>query len=212
MSANGGGSQSTGRMAGSKERLLVAAAQLARERGLDGATISALCRRSGLPVSSVYWHFTDKDALFAEVIRTDFERWLADGPDWTPHLERDFVTDLRGIFTTASEHTVTQTPDFFRIGMQLVLDQRATHERARAEFLRIRSEVSTMMTSWCLARLIEEGLPDAAALAARVGSLMLAFGDGVIVGSEIYEDEGFGEYLELFIQAVAAMVAAPASA
>ena len=66
----------------SRDRIMAAAAELARERGVSGATIAMVCERSGLPVSSVYWYFDDKDQLFAEVIRTSFATWLVSVPRW----------------------------------------------------------------------------------------------------------------------------------
>lgn len=199
-------SESIGRATGSRDRLIEAAARLARERGVDGATISALCKRSGLPVSSVYWHFTDKDALFAEVIRTDYERWIAQGPDWVPDPTLDFADDLRNMMTAATAHTVAQMPDFIRIGMQLVLDQRDANEQARAEFLKIRAEVARLLHTWCHDRLAEEQGSFPAGLAGTIGALMFSYSDGLLVGAEIYEDWDTSPYLEIFVQSVAAMV------
>ena len=59
----------------SRRKILAAAAEIAGERGYDGTSISAVSERSGLPASSIYWHFADKDELIAAVIRDSFERW-----------------------------------------------------------------------------------------------------------------------------------------
>ena len=66
----------------SRDRIMAAASELAKERGITGATIARVCQRSGLPVSSVYWYFEDKDHLFAEVIRSSFATWLVTVPRW----------------------------------------------------------------------------------------------------------------------------------
>ena len=50
---------------------------MATERGYDGTTISLVSKKSGLPPTSIYWHFTDKDDLIAAVIERSFQRWLA---------------------------------------------------------------------------------------------------------------------------------------
>ena len=61
----------------SRERILDAATEVATERGYDGTTISLVSKKSGLPPTSIYWHFADKDDLIAAVIERSFARWLA---------------------------------------------------------------------------------------------------------------------------------------
>src|SRR3954454_18904441 len=61
----------------SRQRILDAAAEIAGERGYEGASIHLVSERSGLPASSIYWHFKDKDELIAAVIDRSFERWTA---------------------------------------------------------------------------------------------------------------------------------------
>jgi AcrR family transcriptional regulator len=47
----------------SRERILDAAREIASERDDDGTRIARVSERSGLPASSIYWHFDDKDPL-----------------------------------------------------------------------------------------------------------------------------------------------------
>src|ERR1700739_5024255 len=61
----------------SRERILDAATEVATERGYEGTTISLVSKKSGLPPTSIYWHFTDKDDLIAAVIERSFARWQA---------------------------------------------------------------------------------------------------------------------------------------
>ena len=61
----------------SRQRILDAATELATERGYEGTTISLVSKKSGLPPTSIYWHFTDKDDLIAAVIERSFLRWMA---------------------------------------------------------------------------------------------------------------------------------------
>lgn len=69
---------------------------------------------------SVYWHFDDKDALFAEVIRTSFAQWLVRVPRW--EVGHDGLAEgLRSILGPATS-TLGEVPDFMRVGMQIILD------------------------------------------------------------------------------------------
>ena len=61
----------------SRERILDAATEIAAERGYEGASIALVSAKCGLPASSIYWHFTNKDDLIAAVIERSFADWLA---------------------------------------------------------------------------------------------------------------------------------------
>lgn len=177
----------------SSERIRAAAAELARERGVAGATIAAICKRSGLPVSSVYWHFDDKDGLFEDVIRSSFTAWLAAVPRW----EVAPLTDdgLRGVVAT-SAHSLPAVPDFLRVGMQVLLEQGAQHERTRSAFIDVRAEARRMVTSWVLA-VLGDAVPSGAA--DDLASLIVSFTDGLLVGSQLYPDWEPGPYVDLFV-------------
>ena len=72
----------------SRQRILDAATEVATERGYEGTTISLVSKKSGLPPTSIYWHFADKDDLIAAVIERSFQRWLARaGPARRPRDE-----------------------------------------------------------------------------------------------------------------------------
>ena len=56
----------------SRERILDAATEIAAERGYEGTSIALVSAKCGLPASSIYWHFKDKDDLIAAVIERSF--------------------------------------------------------------------------------------------------------------------------------------------
>ena len=58
---------------------LDAATEIAAERGYEGTSIGAVSAKCGLPASSIYWHFKDKDDLIAAVIERSFANWLRSG-------------------------------------------------------------------------------------------------------------------------------------
>ena len=61
----------------SRERILDAATEIAAERGYEGTGIAQVSAKCGLPASSIYWHFKDKDDLITAVIERSFASWLA---------------------------------------------------------------------------------------------------------------------------------------
>jgi len=199
------GNARNGRAQRSSDRILTAAAELARERGIHGTTIAAVSKRSGLPASSIYWHFTDKDELFAEVIRTDFARWLTTVPQWNTPEGTPLRDGLAGILRTAVPQTLREVPDFIRIGMQVVLDQREAYAAARNAFLATRAQTFEMIRAWLDRTMPPETDPvDIEALA----RLILAFCDGALVASQANPDLDIAEHIELFLDVFMAAVAA----
>jgi len=195
--ASGGtGGARNGRARRSSDRILAAAAELARERGIHGTTIAAVSKRSGLPASSIYWHFTDKDELFAEVIRTDFARWLTTVPRWNTPEGTPLRDGLAGILRSAIPQTLRDMPDFIRIGMQVVLDQREAYAAARSAFLATRAQTFEMIRAWLDRNLPAETDPDDIEAMAR---LILAFCDGALVAAQATPDIEITEHIELFL-------------
>ncbi|QLL07919.1 TetR/AcrR family transcriptional regulator [Mycobacterium vicinigordonae] len=55
---------------GTRDKMLVSAAQVMRERGAAGVTIDSVLARSGAPRGSVYYHFPDgRNQILAEALR-----------------------------------------------------------------------------------------------------------------------------------------------
>lgn len=181
----------------SRDRILQAAADLSKERGVDGATIAKVCQRSGLPVSSVYWHFDDKDSLFAEVIRSSFARWTVSVPRWEVTDETTLDGGLRRVLL-GSARTFAEVPDFIRVGMQVVLDTGDTHSLTRTAYMEVRDQVSRAVAAW-----LKGMLPQLDPVAADdVASLVVAFSDGMVVASLVHDDWDPEPHIELFLDMV----------
>jgi AcrR family transcriptional regulator len=120
----------------SRERILDAATEVATERGYDGTTISLVSKKSGLPPTSIYWHFADKDDLIAAVIERSFARWLA-ALDW-PGAEA-LEEQARQIGPQVAK-ALLDAPDFIRLGLMLALEHRPVEPRAREVFLEVRAD------------------------------------------------------------------------
>ncbi|MBT1093042.1 MULTISPECIES: TetR/AcrR family transcriptional regulator [Streptomyces] len=120
----------------SRQRILDAAVEIAGERGYDGTSIAAVSAKCGLPASSIYWHFKDKDDLIAAVIERSFEAWLTavelPGEEAGTPLER--VTAMAANVAKS----LVDAPDFLRLGLMLALERRPTEPRGRTVFLQVR--------------------------------------------------------------------------
>ncbi|CAM2917148.1 TetR/AcrR family transcriptional regulator [Skermania piniformis] len=125
----------------SRERILDAASEIASMRGYSGTSIAAVSKVSGLPPSSIYWHFADKDDLLAAVIERSYGAWVA------------VVTSPLGAEDGNYAHVLAQqalrslraAPDFLRLGLMLVLEHRPEEPKARAMYLQVRDGARSLI-------------------------------------------------------------------
>ena len=174
----------------SRQRILDAAAEIAGERGYEGTSISLVSERSGLPASSIYWHFKDKDELIAAVIDRSFGQWGAtlERPVSVPDGATGEEVFRAGLRRTGQ--ALAAFPDFLRLGLMLILERRPDEPTARARFIETRRATSARVTE--LYRLSFADLSDAAV--GELVTLTMALADGLFVASELGEvalDEAF---------------------
>lgn len=164
----------------SRERILDAATEVATERGYDGTTISLVSKKSGLPPTSIYWHFTDKDDLIAAVIERSFARWLA-ALEW-PGTEA-MEERARQIGPQVAK-ALLDAPDFIRLGLMLALEHRPVEPRARQMFLQVRAEAFRRFESIVRSlapELDEEGVR-------LITTYAIAGADGLFIAKEVGGD------------------------
>ena len=120
----------------SRRRILDAAVEIDGERGYEGTSIAAVSAKCGLPASSIYWHFENKDDLIAAVIEGSFDAWLSalvlPGEETGTPRERA-VQAVRGV-----AEALVEAPDFLRLGLMLAMERRPKEPRGREMFLRVR--------------------------------------------------------------------------
>lgn len=163
-----------------------AAAEIASECGYEGASIALVSERSGLPASSIYWHFEDKDKLVAAVIERSFNRWLDGMGAWI--LRKRGVTRQER-FTIALRRTakaLEEAPDFLRLGLMLALERRPKEASARKLFLQVREEAYRRTVESYAA--FFEGQLDKAGVCA-LATLTMAAADGLFIAHEIDHDD-----------------------
>ena len=120
----------------SRERILDAATEIAAERGYEGASIALVSAKCGLPASSIYWHFKNKDDLIAAVIERSFADWAKAWQIPTEGAPRDRLAGMAMQIAKA----LLDSPDFIRLGLMLSLERRPIEPRARAMFIQVRTQ------------------------------------------------------------------------
>ncbi|MBW8483159.1 TetR/AcrR family transcriptional regulator [Actinomadura parmotrematis] len=192
----------------SRKRILDAAVEIAAERGYEGTSMSLVRQRSGLPNSSIYWHFKDKDDLFAAVIERGYHLWrdrlMAAWRDRPATADRAAASRAMAAAIAAS---LQDQPEFLRLGLMLTLENRPVETKARERFVAIRGEVLAFARTEFLAVLDE--VPEARRdeVATHLATFTLAAADGLFLAYHLAPDTfdlaaGFaelGETLDLSI-------------
>ncbi len=179
----------------SRERILDAATQIAAERGYEGTSIALVSAKCGLPASSIYWHFKNKDDLIAAVIERSFADWLQ---AWQVPDE-GAPRDRLAAFAMQIAKALLDSPEFIRLGLMLALERRPVEARARAMFLQARAQ-----TYEALAKTIRGFTPELTEAQIRqLVTYAIAGADGLFIAKQLGGDAvDLLELLELHAQAV----------
>jgi AcrR family transcriptional regulator len=166
----------------SRRRILDAAVEIAAERGYDGTGIAAVSARCGLPASSIYWHFADKDALIAAVIERSFSRWVEAVA--LPAPGSGTAAERARAMAVAVGKAFLDSPDFLRLGLMLTLERRPTEPAARTVFLRLRETAAARV-----AAVFTELAPELPAASVRLlTTYAIAGAEGLFIAREIGGD------------------------
>jgi AcrR family transcriptional regulator len=172
----------------SRERILDAATEIAAERGYEGASIALVSAKCGLPASSIYWHFKNKDDLIAAVIERSFADWAT---AWQVPVDGSPRDRLVGLAMQIAK-ALLDSPDFIRLGLMLSLERRPVEPRARAMFLQVRTQTYNQ-----LAETIRELATDLTKPQIhQLVTYAIAGADGLFIAKEIGGDAI--DLLELF--------------
>lgn len=175
----------------SRARILEAATTLVAEHGYEGTTIKAVIEASGLPSSSVYWHFRNKDALMAAVIESDYQQWATSWQLDSDNAGLDGATRL----AQAAERTAAvmrDAPVFLQLGMRLIMERKPSLPLARAAFLTAREHATTEVVATL--RQAAPELPEAKAKA--LAAYAVSGADGLYIRNLIDPDE---DITDLFV-------------
>lgn len=167
----------------SRRRILDAAVEIAGERGYEGTSIAAVSAKCGLPASSIYWHFENKDDLIAAVIEGSFSAWLdaVELPGEEAGTARERV--VQAVREVAK--SLVNAPDFLRLGLMLAMERRPKEPRGREKFLQVRGVARTRVTE-----MVETAFPELdQEQTEHIVTLAIAGADGLFVQYQISDVE-----------------------
>jgi AcrR family transcriptional regulator len=167
----------------SREEILDAAERLMGAHGYAATTISTLSKESGLPASSIYWHFGSKSGVLGAVMERGSRRFFA-ATDIRRVAAEDHPRDRLAALVQQSLEAIQAHPQFLRLFIVLLLGSEGDHAQqdvvaqVRAEGVRrLRLGLEGAYGPW--------GDAVAGRIGAELGDLALALFDGLFIAGQV---------------------------
>lgn len=191
----------------SRQRIIEATLELAHELGYTATSIAKVSARSGLPPSSVYWHFNSKDDLFAAVIDDSFDQWRRSRPRWEAPVDSQDLPSVVRERVAAAVASIATNPYFWRLGLMLTLESHPVEPTARQRFVDIRKRVLDAMAEFWEQVLPADLAPGSGAARSRLyAEFTLATSDGLFIAAQAEggaDIEALGDMLAQALTALA---------
>lgn len=187
---------------GSRQLILEAAARTMAIKGFSGTSISSVCKAAGVKAPTIYWHFSSKENLFAEIVR-----WKAN------HFFDLFSSDVGGaVQAEASIDEIAERvarglqddPLFLRFLLLLGLERRDMPAEVRDVIAEVRESARAWWQSLLEAQFAARGQTVARVVAEEYAE----FGRSLIDGAFFAWDFGDGPDLRKVFRQLMTLVSA----
>lgn len=165
----------------SRVAILDATLDIAAERGYDGTTVALVTERTGLPASSIYWHFQNKDLLLAATLEHSYRQWRSVTPTWTKRVEPEDVHARVSQRFRAASKALNTSPQFWSLGLMLTLQQRLKEPSARKLYFAVRRDTEEAIRAWWGDFVRAEALDKDPALLTHVARVHMMLMDGMFL-------------------------------
>jgi len=162
----------------SREVILNAARALIAEKGYDGMAISDLCAQTGLPPSSIYYHFGNKLGILAALLERTFEELHALFPNPSSFDDLAPLERLEAWFTAACR-SFDERPDYLRLLLVISVSPHKDSPAVREAVRRIRDYAHTSWVGALTPIFAPNGGEDGEALVEQLAVLGRALTDGL---------------------------------
>lgn len=188
---------------GSDQLILAHALRLVVVSGYRGTTMAAVAKASGLPIGSLYWHFKNKEELFAALVNYCFSQWEA------RHYGRSNRELLfESIAQSAANADSPAHPEeaFWGIGLLLALERNFEENLARQTYLQVRQKMFELMIARITPMIPPEAIAADPEIVRKVVTIGRALTNGFYVSAAAGDDIDFQEAAELATIATEALV------
>jgi AcrR family transcriptional regulator len=167
----------------SRRRLLDAASVLMAEGSYAGTSISAICARSDLPPTSIYWHFKSKEGLLAAVMEDGANRWFAGflgGDEFSGGIHERLAQ-----LTDELADSLAREPEFLRLLLMLSLERKKTDPACLKTIRRVRKKALDRLRALMETTFSSLGETRAREVAGKLARFALTFADGAFLAHHI---------------------------
>lgn len=182
----------------SRELILDATERLMSTQGYAATSITHIRRETGLPASSIYWHFGSKEGVLAAVMERGAQRYFAQIPRDAPDVETQ---------RAAAAKLMVANPDFFRLMYMLSLER--SDDPAVAGAIRRVRDTAIEGFAAVIRPMLPADIPAATAdrVVAELAAVATALSDGIFFADHLEPDVTDVDrmYVRL-IQAVRALI------
>lgn len=182
----------------SREQILDATERLMSTQGYAATSITHIRRETGLPASSIYWHFGSKEGVLAAVMERGAQRYFAQIPSESPDVETQ---------RAAVAKLMVANTDFFRLMYMLSLE-RSDDPAVAGAIRRVRDTAIAGFAS-VIRPMLPADVPAARAdrVVAELAAIATAMSDGIFFAGHLEPDATDVDrmYVRL-IQAVRALI------
>jgi len=167
----------------SRQAVLDAATNLIATLGYDGMSMSQLAKASGLPSSSIYWHFGSKEGVLAAVMERGATRFF-DSVQITEEAKGTPLERLRFLIGSTAHGLIVEHTQFLEIQLTFRLHDARHESTAVAEVVESVLEGGiTAMKRVLRHSFAEYGEEAAGRVADELAQLAVAMVDGVFLHS-----------------------------
>ncbi|QGU08225.1 DNA-binding transcriptional repressor AcrR [Corynebacterium occultum] len=175
----------------SRRKILEITSELVGRYGYDSTTISRIVKETGLPASSIYWMFKNKDELITTALEGTYTAAPAAETGGSPRWhgfqsDQPLVDQLLSELIPALRTTPSEAP--LRVGIMLALEGAASDSQVQIPFRRRREAAQARIEKWWQQALREQAPSAHPDKAARLALLTMAFLDGHYV-SDLETDD-----------------------
>jgi AcrR family transcriptional regulator len=168
----------------SRRDILDAAEHLMAHDGYSAVSIARLEDASGLPASSIYWHFGSKERVLLAVMERGAEQFFVT-LDRIESFDGEPLERVRALFAAMAQH-LSEHPLFLRLLLTVGLQRSATGEAGavvdhiRSEGLAHAKEISRVVAEAVDHEVDEHTIEE-------MGRLVMAVADGLVFSAQIGE-------------------------
>lgn len=146
--------------------------------------VSDLCAQSGLPASSIYYHFGNKLGVLAALLERTFDELHALFPDPSSFDGREPMDRLEAWFTAACR-SLDRRPDYLRLLLAVSVGPHKDSETVRSTVRRIRDHAHASWVDALTPIFAPSGDEDGKVLVEQLAVLGRAMTDGLSVAHSL---------------------------